>query len=83
MAGGLLGTLVDTLSNWIIVVLLVAFMLVDFAVLPLKMDRMFKDQKEIQVFQICFLPFGAMYRLRLRRFANWCGKCGSMCVYGG
>jgi len=50
IAGGLLGTLVDTFSNWIIVVLLVAFMMVDFAVLPTKMDRMFKDQKEIQVF---------------------------------
>ena len=49
MAGGLLGTVVDALSNWLIVVLLVAFMLVDFAMLPQKLDRMFKDTEQIQV----------------------------------
>jgi len=48
-AGGLLGGVADAFSNWFVVVLLVAFMLIDFAVLPRKLNAMFKDGAQIKV----------------------------------
>ena len=49
LAGGVLGGVVDAFSNWFIVILLAAFMLIDFAVLPRKLNAMFKDDKEIKI----------------------------------
>ena len=49
LAGGLLGGVADAFSNWFIIVLLVAFMLIDFAVLPQKLNAMFKDDEQITV----------------------------------
>jgi predicted PurR-regulated permease PerM len=48
VAGGLLGRVVDTFSNWFVIVLLVAFMLVDFARLPQKLEAMFDDEEQIR-----------------------------------
>ncbi|MBN1247912.1 MAG: AI-2E family transporter [Anaerolineae bacterium] len=47
VAGNLLGGVVDTFSNWFVVILLVAFMLTDFALLPQKLEVMFDDRERI------------------------------------
>jgi predicted PurR-regulated permease PerM len=48
VAGDVLGRVVDTFSNWFVIILLVAFMLADFAVLPQKLAAMFEDRQRIQ-----------------------------------
>lgn len=47
VAGNVLGAVVDTFSNWFVIILLVAFMLADFALLPQKLEVMFQDQERI------------------------------------
>ena len=48
LAGNLMGGLLDAFSNWFIVILLVAFMLADFARLPGKVEKMLLKEKQIQ-----------------------------------
>jgi len=50
VSGSLLGGVVDAFSNWFILFLLIAMMLVDFTYLPLKFQRMFKNNKHILAF---------------------------------
>ncbi len=47
VSGSLLSGVLDGLSNWFIVFLLVVFMLADFAFLPGKFEEMFKDNQQI------------------------------------
>ncbi|NSW52781.1 MAG: AI-2E family transporter [Anaerolineae bacterium] len=44
---GILGGVLDILSNWALILVLVAFMLVDFALLPQKLERSFKKTGEV------------------------------------
>jgi len=46
VGGNLLGGVLDTVSNWGVVVLLVAFMLADFAKLPEKLEIIYKNRAE-------------------------------------
>ena len=47
VSGNLLNGMLDALSNWFIVFLLVVFMLADFAFMPDKFEAMFKDNQQI------------------------------------
>jgi len=50
VSGSILGGVADTFSNWFVLFLLIAMMLVDFAYLPQKFQIMFKDNKQIMAF---------------------------------
>lgn len=47
ISAGILGGVLDVLSNWALILVLVAFMLVDFALLPQKLERSFKKTGEV------------------------------------
>ncbi len=48
LAGNLLGGLLDVFSNWFFVILLVAFMMADFARLPAKLQRIYLHDEQMQ-----------------------------------
>jgi predicted PurR-regulated permease PerM len=50
VSGSILGGLADTFSNWFVLILLIAMMLIDFAYLPQKFKMMFKDNQQIMAF---------------------------------
>lgn len=48
VAGSILGSVTNILSNWVLILVLVAFMLADFALLPQKLARSFPDKEEVK-----------------------------------
>ncbi len=50
VSGSILGGLADAFSNWFVLFLLIAMMLIDFAYLPQKFQLMFKNNKQIMAF---------------------------------